>query len=295
VALAVQGRTRGLEVGKFHGHEDPVPIVLRSQAGEAFPVRNLASIDVAAPGGKPAPLGQLARSFVEWLPAVIKHRDRERLVTVFSQVKDGSTSSRVLNRLKPELASMDLPPGIRIEYGGQAEASGEANLETFKAMPPGIMVLVLVLLAQFNSFRRVAIILVTVPLAVTGIVPGLLLSGQAFGFMSLLGVIALVGIVVNNAIVLIDRIEIQRRKGDSIPDAIVQAVRVRTRPVLLTTATTVCGLLPLAFSGSTLWPPMAWAMISGLIASTGLTLLVVPSLYKLLFPSRTTTTFGTTS
>lgn len=290
VALAVQGRTRGLEVGKFHGDEDPVPILVRSAAGEEYPVRNLSSIDVAPPGGKPVPLAQLARSSVEWLPAIIKHRDRERLVTVFSQVADGSTYSRILQRLKPELASMDLPPGVRIEYGGYAEASGDANFEMLKAMPLGIMVLVVVLLAQFNSFRRVAIVLVTVPLAATGIVPGLLLSGQAFGFMSLLGVIALVGIVVNNAIVLIDRIEIQRREGDSIPDAIVEAVRLRTRPILLTTATTVCGLLPLAFSSSTLWPPMAWAMISGLTASTGLTLLVVPSLYRLLFLRRTATT-----
>ena len=293
VALAVQGRTRGLEVGKFHGSEDPIPILVRSAAGEQYLVGDLSSIDVAPPGGKPVPLGQLTRSSVEWLPAIIKHRDRERLVTVFSQVADGSTYSRILNRLKPQLASSDLPPGVRIEYGGYTEASGEANTEMFKAMPIGMMVLVVVLLAQFNSFRRLAIILVTVPLAATGVVPGLLLSGQAFGFMSLLGVIALIGIVVNNAIVLIDRIEIQRRHGDAIPDAIAEAVRLRTRPILLTTATTVCGLLPLAFSGSTLWPPMAWAMISGLIASTGLTLLVVPSLYRLLFPDGTATTFNT--
>lgn len=283
VALAVRGRTRGLQVGKYQGGDDPVPILVRSAAGEEYPVRNLSSIDVAPLGGKPVPLAQLAHSSVEWMPAVIRHRNRERLVTVFSQVADGSTYSRILNRLGPELSELDLPPGVRIEYGGDAEASDDANRAMFQTLPVGILILIAVLLAQFNSFRRLAIILVTVPLAATGVVPGLLLSGQAFSFMSLLGVIALVGVVVNNAIVLIDRIELRRARGEAISDAIAEAVSLRTRPILLTTATTVCGLLPLAFSSSTLWPPMAWAMISGLIASTGLTLLVVPSLYKVLF------------
>ena len=133
------------------------------------------------------------------------------------------------------------------------------------------------LLLQFNSFRRVGIILLTVPLATVGIFPGLVLSGSPFGFQSLLGVIALVGIVVNNAIVLLDVMDRELERGRAIADAVRTAVERRTRPILLTTATTVAGLLPLAFSSSTLWPPMAWAIISGLLASTVLTLLVIPS------------------
>ena len=121
-------------------------------------------------------------------------------------------------------------------------------------------------------------ILLTVPLATVGIFPGLVLSGSPFGFQSLLGVIALVGIVVNNAIVLLDVMDRKLDKGESVRDAVRLAVEQRTRPILLTTGTTVAGLLPLAFSSSTLWPPMAWAIISGLLASTVLTLLVVPSL-----------------
>ena len=130
------------------------------------------------------------------------------------------------------------------------------------------------------------IILLTVPLAAVGVVPGLVISGSPFGFQSLLGVIALVGIVVNNAIVLIDLIDQRLRAGARVVDAVAEAVERRTRPILLTTATTIAGLLPLAFSSSTLWPPMAWAIISGLLASTLLTLLVIPALCRMCFTPR---------
>ncbi|MEM7053213.1 MAG: efflux RND transporter permease subunit, partial [Pseudomonadota bacterium] len=129
--------------------------------------------------------------------------------------------------------------------------------------------------------RLVAIVLSTVPLALIGVIPGLLLAGQPFGFTAMLGVIALVGIVVNNAIVLIDMAERERREGKSLVDAIQTAVERRTRPILLTTTTTIVGLMPLTMTESTLWPPLAWAIISGLISSAALTLLVIPVLYRL--------------
>ena len=152
------------------------------------------------------------------------------------------------------------------------------SLDIATTAPIGILLLLFFLLLQFNSYRRIGIILVTVPLAAVGVIPGLVLTGQPFGFQSLLGVIAVVGIVVNNAIVLIDRIDQLLRQGSPVHEAVAEAVRRRTRPILLTTATTVAGLLPLAFSASTLWPPMAWAIILGLLASTMLTLLLVPAL-----------------
>ena len=208
---------------------------------------------------------------------------------VTAQLAEGAAFSSVIRPLR---AALDAAPlaGVRLEFGGAAEGAGEANDSLFRSLPIGIFLLVFILLAEFNSFRRVAIILVTVPLAATGVVPGLLVGGQAFGFMSMLGVIALIGIVVNNAIVLLDVAD--RRLGDgprtpaALEEALADAVRLRTRPILLTTATTVAGLLPLALSGTSLWPPMAWAMISGLLASTLLTLLVVPALYRVAFQPR---------
>jgi multidrug efflux pump len=288
VALSVLGRTRGLEAGQYRAGQDPVPIYVRSKAGEDLPAEDLSGIDVASPGGKGVPLAQVAGVGVEWLPAAIYHRNRQRLVTVSAQLGEGVTYSRILDAFDKDLPSLGLPESVGVEYGGEAEGSSDANTAMLRAAPFGLFLLLFFLMAEFNSFRRVAIIMVTVPLAATGVIPGLLIAGQPFGFMSLLGVIALVGVVVNNAIVLVDLVEKKREEGATVSQALEEAVRLRTRPILLTTATTVAGLLPLAFSSATLWPPLAWAMISGLIASTGLTLLVVPALYRILFPERAT-------
>ncbi|RMH23284.1 MAG: efflux RND transporter permease subunit, partial [Acidobacteria bacterium] len=283
VGLALLGRTLGAEVGQFRMSEDPVPILVRSRDGERFPAADLPAVDVATPGGRPVPLSQVARLEVAWQPAAIYHRDGRREVRVMAQLARGTTFSEVLDALRPRLAAVALPPGVELAYAGEAAESGKANAAILRALPLGTILLLFFLLVEFNSFRRVAIVLVTVPLAATGVVPGLLLSGQPFGFMSLLGIFSLVGIVVNNAIVLLDRVESQRAAGVPLEQALIDAVRRRTRPILLTMATTVAGLLPLALSPAPLWPPMAWSMISGLAASTLLTLLVVPALYKMLF------------
>jgi multidrug efflux pump subunit AcrB/outer membrane protein TolC len=283
VAMALYGQTRGLPVGQLRTGEDPVPIVVRSSAGERLDAEVLQVLDVAAPDGSVVPLAQVARIEAQWRPAAIHHRGRERIATVSSQLAPGAAFSDVALALQPKLEAMDLPDGVRVAYGGDAEGAGEANTAMLRTLPIGLLMLLGVLLAEFNSFRRVAIILVTVPLAATGVVPGLLLSGQPFGFMSLLGVFALVGIVVNNAIVLLEVVDTARREGASLDEALTAGIQQRIRPILLTTATTVAGLLPLALSPSTLWPPLAWAMISGLLASTVLTLAVVPALYRVLF------------
>ncbi len=286
VARALAGRTRGLPVGELRSDEDPVPIVVRHPAGERLATDALEGLDVTTPDGRAVPLASLARIDIGWRPAVIHHRDRARLATVSSQLAAGTTFSDVLGQLRPRIRALELPAGVHVAFGGDAEGSGEANAAMLRTLPIGLLVLLGVLLAEFNSFRRVALILVTVPLAATGVVPGLLVAGQPFGFMSLLGVFALVGIVVNNAIVLLEVVEQQRRAGAGVDDALASAIDQRIRPILLTTATTVAGLLPLAFSSSTLWPPLAWAMISGLLSSTMLTLVVVPALYRVLLGDR---------
>ncbi len=284
IATSIYGRTRGIPVGALRRGEDPIPILLRSPAGENLDPTSLASLDVRGAGAEAVPLSEVATSELEWAPAAIQHRDRHRVVRVLSQLTPGTSYSDVLPRVQERLAETTLPAGVRLEFGGAAEGSDEANGAMLRTLPIGLLLLIGILMAEFNSFRRLGIILVTVPLAAAGVIPGLLLAGQPFGFMSFLGLIALVGVVVNNAIVLLDLIETERQAGASIEQAVLEAVRRRTRPILLTSATTVAGLLPLTFSGTTLWPPLAWAMISGLIASTGLSLAVVPALYLTLFP-----------
>jgi multidrug efflux pump subunit AcrB len=275
----------GLSIGELYSKEDPIPVVLRSSVGERLSVADLDAVDVPSRDGGVVPLAQVAHIETVWQPAAIRHRNGLRLTTVSSQLTDGVTFNQVLADLEPKLNALVLPGDVSISYGGDAEGSGEANSEMLRNLPIGLLLLLGVLLAEFSSFRRVAIILITVPLAAAGVVPGLLLGHQPFGFMSFLGVIALVGIVVNNAIVLLERIETRRKAGVELDEALRDAVGRRIRPILLTTATTVAGLLPLAYSSSTLWPPLASAMISGLLASTVLTLLVVPALYRLLLVS----------
>lgn len=283
VALALLGQTSGLVAGQYRAGDDPVDIVIRGEGGEATDASRLGTVSVSVPAGPPVPLSAIAVETLSWEPAAVSHRDRSRIVTVASQLQAGYTFSDVLARLQPMLEQADLPESVRVQFGGELEGSGDANAALLLTLPVGLMLLLGFLMAEFNSFRQVALILVTVPLAGAGVVPGLVFGGQPFGFMSLLGLIALIGIVVNNAIVFIDVINHQRAEGVELTQAVEHAVSQRIRPILLTTATTVLGLLPLALTESTLWPPLASAMISGLLASTVLTLFVIPALYNLMY------------
>ncbi len=281
VALAMLSQTRGLTAGTWRGSWDAVDIIVGTPAGEFTAPGALALTDIATPHGN-VPLAQLANATVQWAPAAIRHEDRRRQVKVVAQLAEGATFGGVRTAANPAIADLDLP-GVEFSWGGEAEGSEEANGAMMQKLPIGAGLLLFFLLLEFDSVRRVGIVLVTVPLAAVGVIPGLALTGQPFGFMSMLGVIALVGIVVNNAIVLLNVVEQERKDGASVEDALQTAVHRRLRPILLTTATTVSGMLPLALAATSLWPPLAWAMISGLIASTGLTLIAVPALYRVLF------------
>jgi len=280
IAQALAQATHGREISTWRVGREPVPILLRKPEGELLPEQALRGLPIATSAG-PMPLDLFVRTRVSLEPSVIEHRDLERMTAVLAQTAEGVTYGQVLDRVMPRLRALELPPGVRLQLGGDAAEAASANSALFQTLPVGLLLLLVFLLWQFNSFRLVGIILVTVPLAAIGVIPGLILAGQPFSFTAMLGVIALIGIVVNNAIVLIDVIERHRAGGMAIDAAITEAVGRRIRPILLTTATTIAGLLPLTFTQSTLWPPMAWAIISGLLAATVLTLLVIPATYRL--------------
>jgi len=286
VAQALLGRSQGVTIGQYRAGEDPVPIRLRSPEGQYFPLAELETVNVYGENGASVPLAQVADAVLEMQPGAIEHYNQHRVARVFSELDEGYVFSQVLDPIREKLAGLDLPPGTRIEYGGEAQASSEANAALLQAAPPGVALLLFFLLFEFNSFRRLGLVLLTIPFAVAGVIPGLLALGIPFGFQPLQGIIALVGIVVNNAIVLIDVIDRRLGEGETITQAVSDAVRRRTRPILLTTATTIAGLLPLALSDTTLWPPMAWTIITGLLASTLLTLLMMPALCTMLLGRR---------
>ncbi|MEM7608522.1 MAG: efflux RND transporter permease subunit [Myxococcota bacterium] len=287
LAASILQHSSGLAAGSFRAGRDPVPIVLRSRAyrdaprGERTPLTLIDAADVH--GNAARPLSAYASNSLEWQPSVIHHRNGRRVVHVLAEHDADRTYNRVFADATPALAALDLPPGARWEVGGALGESGKANGSLGAYAPLAALLLIGILLAEFNSFRRVFIVLMTAPLAVLGIWPGLFALDLPFGFVALLGAIALIGIAVNGAIVLLDVTELKRKEGRNVEDALTEAVRLRARPILLTTATTIAGLCPLLLSESTLWPPMAAAMISGLLVATLLTLGVVPSLYRVLF------------
>lgn len=282
VAATLAAATLGREFSAWRARREPLPMKIRAPEGRSFPVHALDGLPLQSADGSSVPLGQVVRTSLHWQPAVIEHWDMQRMTAVLAETANGFTYDQVLAALEPKLADAQLPDGVRLVYGGSAAEAGEANTALFQTLPIGGLLLLVFLLYQFNSFRLLAIVLVTVPLAVVGVTPGLLLAGQPFSFTAILGVVALVGIVVNNAIVLIDLMRRLEQDGMAMSEAVVAAVGRRSRPILMTTATTVAGLLPLTMTRSTLWPPLAWAIISGLVASTLLTLVVIPALYRLL-------------
>ena len=288
VATNLSLQYRGLTVSNFREDDRAIPIVLRPESDyREFPER-IQDIPILRADATAIPLSQVAEVSLTTEPGAILREDTLRVMTVKAKVR-GRYSSAALADLRPRLetlmASDEWPAGYRIEYGGEQEESAEAQGGIAAVFPISLSILALILIAQFNSIRRFLIVLLTIPPMLCGVTPGLLLTGSTFGFMTLLGIIALLGIIVNNAILLIDEIDSQADSGLARGDAIIAAARSRLRPILMTTVTTIIGLLPLALGGGGMWSSMAWAMASGLAFSTVLTLVLCPVLYDLFFRS----------
>jgi multidrug efflux pump subunit AcrB len=287
IALSLQAGLSGFEMSEYREDNKLIPITLRSVAADRRDAGKLESLNVyAQASGQSVPLKQVADVEIAWEPAKILRRDRLKTVTVSSQLQPGYTAFEVVAAMTPwlEAESSNWGLGYRWELGGEVETSGEANASINEKLPIALLIIIMLLVIQFNSIRRPIIILLTIPLGIIGVTVGLIVAKSYFGFMTLLGIIALAGIVINNAIVLIDRIGIEIEENGLEPErAIVEAAQRRLRPILLTTATTVCGLLPLWLGGGPMWEPMAIAIIFGLMFATLLTLGLVPVLYSLFF------------
>lgn len=287
IAVSLQTALSGFEITQYREQDEIIPVVLRSDEADRGDIGKLETLSVFAQAtGRAVPLKAVADVSVVWEPSKIRRKDRYKTVSVLANL-DGSTTAAEVNQavvpwLKRESKGWDV--GYRWELGGEMKEAEKGNKSINDKMPIAMFIITLLLVFQFNSIRRPLIILLTIPLAVVGVGLGLLLFRSYFGFMTLLGVISLFGIVINNAIVLIDRIKIEiDENGHPPPRAIVEASQRRLRPILLTTFTTILGLFPLWFGGGPMWEPMAIAIICGLAFSTMLTLGVVPILYSLLF------------
>lgn len=290
IAISLQAGLSGLELTEYREDEKLIPVMFRSVEADRNDIRKLKSLTVhSQTQGTSIPLIQVADVDIVWEPAKILRRDRLKTVTVGAQLKGGVTAAEAFKNLQPWLDENEplWPQGYRYERGGDAESSQKGNQSIADKLPIAIFIILFLLVAQFNSIRKSVIIIATIPLGLIGVTAGLLVGQSYFGFMTLLGIISLAGIVINNAIVLLERIQIESAiEGVSAHDAILNAAQKRLRPILLTTATTVLGLVPLYLGGGEMWEPMAIAIMAGLLFSTLLTLGVVPVLYALLFRIR---------
>ena len=287
IALSLQTSLSGIVTTQFREEDKVIPITLRSVAAERQDIGKLETINVYSQAtGQNIPLKQVADLEVIWESSKIRRRDLYNVVSVKCEVADNTTPIAVALKLdewlKEEQKNWEV--GYRYELGGEMESSVEASNSINAKLPLAGLIIVLLLVVQFNSLRRPFIILMTIPLGMIGVVIGLLVMRSYFGFMTLLGIISLAGVVINNAIVLIDRIKIEiEENGLDVPSAIIMSAQRRLRPILLTTATTIGGLIPLYLGGGPMWESMSITIIFGLLFATALTLGFVPVLYTLLF------------
>ena len=287
IAISLQTGLNGLELTEYRRGEDIIPVMLRSVAADRQDLGKLEALSVYVQStGESVPLRQVAEIKVVWEAPKILRRNRVKMVTIGAQVDGSITAVEAFSQLRPWLdqESKSWPSGERYEFGGELESSGKANTSISDKLPIAGFIILILLVAQFNSVRKPIIILMTIPLGFIGVVSGLLVAKSYFGFMTLLGLISLAGIVINNAIVLLERIQLEiDQNGLPASEAIVEAAKRRLRPIILTTMTTVFGMLPLYFGGGEMWEPMAVAIIAGLLFSTLLTLCVIPILYSLFY------------
>lgn len=287
IALSLNTVLSGYHVGEFREDENTIPIIMRSQGSEQISYHDIESLNIFAQNsGKNVPLAQVATIIPQWQYAKIVRRDLSRTITVNSQLNEGVTASEINYQLKPFLVeeSKNWKAGYTYEFGGESEGSSKALGAVADKLPISAFIILLLLVLQFNSMRKTFIVISTIPLGLIGVVGGLLLAGSNMSFTGFLGIISLAGIIINNAIVLIDRIQIEIDELGRKPyDAITQAANERFRPILLTTFTTSLGLIPLWIGGGAMWRPMAIGIIFGLLFATVITLLFVPILYKLMY------------
>ena len=288
IATSLKTVLDGFKTGEYREDDKSIPIMMRSDANQQQSLASLETLNVyAQSSGRSVPLLQVAEIIPQWQYSKIKRLNLERTINVTSELAATGNASQITAEIKPWLADQQLnnwPENYVYELGGDAKQSAESMGSVISYLPLSGFIIILLLVIQFNSFRHVTMVVLTIPLGIIGVTIGLLLFGEPFGFMPFLGVISLAGIVINNAIVLLDRVGIENKaSGKKLNDAIVVACLQRFRPIILATFTTVLGMLPLYLSGGEMWEGMAVSIMVGLLFGTVITLIFIPVIYSLMY------------
>ena len=280
---AVRTALVGKSVGSFRdGSGEDYRILIKRQGAESPEWRSLQEIHIASDKGDMIPLKHLADLNLESMIPRFRHHNMQRMTLVTSDVDTGFQAEVITNQIIQKLEQYAWPQGVGYMIGGEQEDRKESFGGMFQALIVAMLGIFAVLVLQFRSFVQPLIIFAAIPFALTGAILGLWLSGYTFSFTAFVGLTSLVGIVVNNSIILVDYAN-QLRNADNkitVQAAIIESAKTRLLPIILTTLTTIGGLLPLTLSQSSMWSPMGWAIIGGLVVSTLLTLFIVPVLYQ---------------
>jgi len=278
----VRAVVSGLEVGRFRDPEGEEVAIKITMAGDGeFSPEDLGRVYVSSLSGKQIPLTQFVDLAFRQVPSSINRFDLERTAELKADVRPGYTLDEVIVPVLEALEQMQWPSGYTYHVGGELEGRNESFGGMGNAVLIAILSIFAVLVLQFRSVKQPLLVFVAVPFAFTGMIWALLITGETFSFTAFVGLTSLVGIVVNNSIILVDYTNVLRKRGASLTEAVMQAAETRLTPIVLTALTTIGGLIPLTLFGGSMWGPMGWTIIGGLTVSTFLTLLIVPVCYYL--------------
>ncbi|MCG8578462.1 MAG: efflux RND transporter permease subunit [Bacteroidales bacterium] len=279
-ALAIA--STGLPVGVYYSNDYQLPVMLKLDKSIEKDVDQLSSIPVWSGLPQSVALGQLVDSIsIEWESSMIRRYDNQRSIKAQCDPVDGVVPNELLFKLKDEIEAIPLPEGYKLEWLGEYKDSNEANAGLGENLPLAALLIVIIIIGLFNNFRQPVIILSIMPLAFIGVILGFLITQMSFSFFSIIGTLGLMGMMIKNAVVLLDEINLQIKEGKEKLNAIIDSTLSRVRPVMMASLTTILGMLPLAFDP--MFKTMAVAIMSGLLVGTVITLIVVPVAYAVMY------------
>ncbi len=277
----------GMEISKFREKSGEVyRIMLKMDHEGEFSIGDLDKVYVSSLSGKQIPMKQFVDLKMQQVPSSISRFDMERTAEILGDVRPGYSLDEVMDPVLKALEEYPLPAGYSYHIGGELESRSDSFDGMTNAILIAIVSIFSVLVLQFRSFKQPLIVFIAIPFAFTGMIWALLITGNTFSFLAFVGLTSLVGIVVNNSIILVDYINVLRKQGMELQESLQLAAETRLTPIVLTALTTIGGLLPLTVAGGSMWAPMGWTIIGGLLVSTLLTLLIVPVTYYLLEKKR---------
>lgn len=283
VSRAIQASVGGSRAGVYRDRGDEFDIVVRLRPEDRLNSQDIDNISIRAANGEVVPVSSLISTTFGRGPTEIRRIDGQRVTYINANLENGVALGDAVERIRENLSQMQLPDGFSIVYGGEYEEQMKSQRDFVMAIVMALVLIYMVMAAQFERFLDPLIVMGSVPLAIVGVVPTLILTGTTLNMQSFMGMVMLIGIVVNNAILLVDYINIMRREdGMPIEQAVVKAGRLRLRPILMTTLTTVLGLIPLALgigAGAEMQASLARVVVGGLMASTLITLVFIPVFY----------------